>query len=99
MHDGHEPRGPVVVVVVQPERPLAACVRQPKKHFYVLPLIAQSPAEALDVAVLDGPACPNEVQMRSMSASSQIHRLRSELFRIFRIEAMAGLCRSASAGR
>jgi len=69
----------VVVVVVEPECQLPAGIGQAEEYLHVQALIAQSSVEALDVAVLDRPPWPDEVQMYSVQISPVIHSFTGEL--------------------
>jgi hypothetical protein len=55
---------PMVVVIMSPWGQLAACVGQVEEHFHVQTLITQLTVEVFDIAVLDRPPWPDEIQMR-----------------------------------
>lgn len=63
----------MVVVVMQPDRELATHIWEAEEHFRVQAPVAQSPIEALDIAVLDRPSGPDEIQMHAVQISPVAH--------------------------
>src|ERR1700728_363466 len=69
----------VMVVIVVPEGQLAASIGQREEDLHVQALVAQSPVEALDIAVLDRPSRPDEIQMHAVPVSPEVHGPAGEL--------------------
>ena len=69
----------MVVVVAPPEVQLPACIGQVEEHLYVQAFVAQSPVEALDVAVLDRPAWTDEVQVHTVPIGPVVQCFTGEL--------------------
>jgi len=64
---------------MQPESQLATGIGQAEEHLDVQALVAQSPIEALNVAVLDRPSLPDEIQVHSVCVCPLVHGLTGEL--------------------
>src|SRR5215467_6373097 len=78
---------PAVVVVIAPESQLTAGFLQRVEPFHVQTLIAQPSVEALDKAVLDGPARPDERQLNSGLNGPDFHHSPGELAAVVQSDA------------